>query len=193
MPVTLSGKVVIVTWWIFCIVFLAVYSGTLVAYLAVTVVNLPFTTLEGMVAQTTYKWAIPQGIMLNNVLEVRIISLHLICELYLESVHCIQIFWNISKAINVELKYRTVIVFTVCKQSAWNFMYRACNLVHSFILQHSSNPIYRKLFKYKVAADSYNTAYQHIVGKFGFVNVSYIFLIFMYIGAYCNEICMYPL
>lgn len=67
---TLSGRVVVATWWVFCIVFMAVYSGSLVAYLAVTIVNLPFNNLEEMVAQTAYKWAIVQGTIVNTVLEL---------------------------------------------------------------------------------------------------------------------------
>lgn len=69
LPVTLSGRVVVATWWVFCIVFMAVYSGSLVAYLAVTVVNMPFKTLEELVEQTAYKWAIVQGTIVNTVLE----------------------------------------------------------------------------------------------------------------------------
>lgn len=49
---------------------MAVYSGSLVAYLAVTIVNLPFNNLEEMVAQTAYKWAIVQGTIVNTVLEL---------------------------------------------------------------------------------------------------------------------------
>ena len=57
LPPSISGRTMISTWWLFCIVVVAIYSGNLVAFLTVTKERAPFQTLQGLVdLKGTYKW-----------------------------------------------------------------------------------------------------------------------------------------
>ncbi|VDI39698.1 Hypothetical predicted protein [Mytilus galloprovincialis] len=51
-----AGRTLLCFWWIFCIIMVATYSGNFVAFLTVSKTKLPFTDLEGLVAQSSYKW-----------------------------------------------------------------------------------------------------------------------------------------
>lgn len=65
LPTSLAGRTIISSWWIFCIVSIAVYSGNLTAAFTVNKQRLPFTNLEEMVKQKEYKW----GLLGNSVYE----------------------------------------------------------------------------------------------------------------------------
>ena len=56
LPTSTAGRTIISSWWIFCIISIAVYSGNLTATLAVNKQKLPFTTVDEMIKQKVYKW-----------------------------------------------------------------------------------------------------------------------------------------
>ncbi|CAC5406414.1 unnamed protein product [Mytilus coruscus] len=71
-----AGRTLLSFWWIFCIIMVATYSGNFVAFLTVSKTKLPFTNLEGLVAQSSYKWGtagatIYETIFKNSELEER--------------------------------------------------------------------------------------------------------------------------
>ena len=47
-------RVMMVSWWIYCITLGAVYSGNLVAFIAVTDDDIPFRTMEDVAASQGY-------------------------------------------------------------------------------------------------------------------------------------------
>ena len=65
LPTSQAGRTIISSWWIFCIIAIAVYSGNLTATLAISKQKLSFTTVAEMVEQTEYKW----GTLGNSVYE----------------------------------------------------------------------------------------------------------------------------
>ncbi|XP_021374093.1 glutamate receptor ionotropic, delta-2-like [Mizuhopecten yessoensis] len=54
-------KIVVGSWWIFCVVLIATYTGNLVAFLTVTKDALPFQGVEGMIKQDVYTWGVVGG------------------------------------------------------------------------------------------------------------------------------------
>ncbi|KAK2172269.1 hypothetical protein NP493_975g02012 [Ridgeia piscesae] len=54
-------RFVFLSWWLFCIIIVAIYGANLVAFLAVSQRSLPFETLEEMTAQTDYKYGMMGG------------------------------------------------------------------------------------------------------------------------------------
>ena len=55
-PKKLAVRIVVGSWWLFCIIIVATYVANLVAFLAVSQLTLPFTTLEELAANTDYKF-----------------------------------------------------------------------------------------------------------------------------------------
>ena len=72
-PESLSSRAVASCWWLVVIVMYAVYTGNLIAFLTVNIPNMPFDTLEGMVAQTDYKYGLEDGIIHMMLFRVNII------------------------------------------------------------------------------------------------------------------------
>ena len=60
-PATTSGRAFIGCWWAFCIVIVASYGGSLIAYLTVAKGEAPFDSLEDMIAQSQYTWGVTGG------------------------------------------------------------------------------------------------------------------------------------
>ena len=60
-PNKLAVRIVVSSWWLFCIIIVATYISNLVAFLAVTRHTLPFTSLEELLANTDYKFGIQGG------------------------------------------------------------------------------------------------------------------------------------
>ena len=60
-PATTPGRAFIGCWWAFCIVIVASYGGSLIAYLTITKGDAPFNNLEQMVEQTRYKYGTTGG------------------------------------------------------------------------------------------------------------------------------------
>ncbi|XP_041354578.1 glutamate receptor ionotropic, delta-1-like [Gigantopelta aegis] len=55
-PATLSGRILVGFWWLFCLVISASYSGILIAFLTVERQTPPLHTLADLVAQEDYSW-----------------------------------------------------------------------------------------------------------------------------------------
>ncbi|XP_055957243.1 glutamate receptor ionotropic, kainate 2-like [Patella vulgata] len=66
MPEAAAGRLVISTWWLFCMICAATYSGNLIAFLTVTTKEVPFSTLAEMVANDEYTWGYLQGSFLET-------------------------------------------------------------------------------------------------------------------------------
>ncbi|XP_033761043.1 glutamate receptor ionotropic, delta-2-like isoform X2 [Pecten maximus] len=58
---TQVARILVGSWWIFCVVLIATYTGNLVAFLTVTKDFLPFQGVEGMVQQDVYSWGVIGG------------------------------------------------------------------------------------------------------------------------------------
>ena len=57
-PNRLAVRIVVSSWWLFCIIVVATYVSNLVAFLAVTQHTLPFKSLEELLTSTDYKFGI---------------------------------------------------------------------------------------------------------------------------------------
>ena len=66
LPKSVTGRTFICHWWAFAIIIVASYGGSLIAYLTISKSEAPFTDLDGMVAQTRYKWGFRQGTIYHN-------------------------------------------------------------------------------------------------------------------------------
>ena len=57
-------------WWLIVIIMYATYIGNLMASLAVSHISIPFTSLSGMAAQTTYSYGVEDGIIQHMLFKV---------------------------------------------------------------------------------------------------------------------------
>ncbi|CAG2198776.1 GRID1 [Mytilus edulis] len=62
-----SGRTLLSSWWIFCIIMMATYSGNLVAFLTVTKDKLPFSDIAGLVELGSYKWGTQEGTVFETI------------------------------------------------------------------------------------------------------------------------------
>ncbi|XP_052103578.1 glutamate receptor ionotropic, kainate glr-3-like [Mytilus californianus] len=62
-----SGRTLLSSWWIFCIIMMATYTGNLVAFLTVTKEKLPFSDIAGLVEQGSYKWGTHEGTIFETI------------------------------------------------------------------------------------------------------------------------------
>ena len=76
---TRSSRIVWVSFWLVFLVIMTTYSGNLVAALATRHIKLPFTTIDELAEDTTYKITISQGSSHQTLLQVKSIisSVHL--------------------------------------------------------------------------------------------------------------------
>ena len=70
-PVILkSGRLMSGMWMMACIVLSTSYTANLVASLSVTKMKMPFDTLEEMVSQSSYKYGVVDGYVVQVLLKV---------------------------------------------------------------------------------------------------------------------------
>ncbi|CAG2211131.1 GRID1 [Mytilus edulis] len=62
-----SGRTLLSSWWIFCIIMMATYSRNLVAFLTVTKDKLPFSDIAGLVELGSYKWGTQEGTVFETI------------------------------------------------------------------------------------------------------------------------------
>ncbi|XP_071093135.1 glutamate receptor-like [Haliotis cracherodii] len=55
LPRTIKGRIFYATWWLFCIIIVAVYTGNLVAIISVGKENIPFSTMEELAENDGFK------------------------------------------------------------------------------------------------------------------------------------------
>lgn len=70
MPMSKSGRIILITFSYLAIILSATYTGNLVASFMVTDNEAPISTLEDLVAQNQYTWGTLSGISLTNILQV---------------------------------------------------------------------------------------------------------------------------
>ena len=58
------------SWWILVIIVYGIYTGNLIAFLSVTLLKMPFETLEQMTAQTEYKYGTEEGLVHQMLFQV---------------------------------------------------------------------------------------------------------------------------
>ncbi|XP_060068781.1 glutamate receptor ionotropic, kainate 2-like [Ylistrum balloti] len=56
LPRSQTGRTLLSSWWLFCIIMMATYSGNLIAFLTVSKDKPPFSTVAGMLQQENYRW-----------------------------------------------------------------------------------------------------------------------------------------
>ena len=78
LPRAQSVRFIVGFWWMYCIVVMATYSGNLIAYLTVTKTELPFDTLEEMVAADGYKFGLMGGTVNEHLFRVSNVIEHLL-------------------------------------------------------------------------------------------------------------------
>ncbi|XP_048244500.1 glutamate receptor ionotropic, kainate 5-like [Haliotis rufescens] len=61
LPVSLSGRILVATWWLFSIIFASVYSANLIAVFAVPKPEKPFTSLKELLGSPDYTWGLIGG------------------------------------------------------------------------------------------------------------------------------------
>ena len=67
----LYQKLLVIVWvWVMIILFSA-YGGNLTAFITKPALNIPFTTVEGLVKQTDLKWGVAEGSILTQYAESR--------------------------------------------------------------------------------------------------------------------------
>ena len=69
MPKAMSTRFIVLVWWLFVVVILATYSGNLIAFLTVTKVTLPVSSLSDVAAQSNYKFGTVKSSALWNLFE----------------------------------------------------------------------------------------------------------------------------
>ena len=67
-----SGRTLLSSWWIFCIVTVAIYSANFVAFFTVTKDEAPIKSLEQLISQTNYKWGTNAGTVFETNFKVSI-------------------------------------------------------------------------------------------------------------------------
>ena len=65
-----ASRMIVSMLWIFFIIVIAIYTGNLVAFLAVPRITAPIDTVQQLTTQTQYKIGIVRGQALHQVLEV---------------------------------------------------------------------------------------------------------------------------
>lgn len=65
-----TGRTFLSSWWLFCIVVAATYSGNFVAFLTYQKVALPFKDINGLIAQNTYTWGTTGGTVYETLFQV---------------------------------------------------------------------------------------------------------------------------
>ena len=70
LPNSASGRTFICSWWFFCIIVVATYGGSLIAYLTISKIDAPFDDLEGLVRQDSYKWGFKEGTVYYDTFKV---------------------------------------------------------------------------------------------------------------------------
>ena len=69
-PTALSTRLIVASWWLFCLVILASYIGNLVAFLAVERQKIPFTNLHELLQQEEYLFGVLSNSILTLLFEV---------------------------------------------------------------------------------------------------------------------------
>ena len=64
LPDSQSGRVLVGCFWFFVIAVVAIYTGNLIAFLAVSTVEMPFDTLQGLVSQSALEFGTSDGVAL---------------------------------------------------------------------------------------------------------------------------------
>ena len=91
-PRALSTRLIVTSWWLFCLVILASYVGNLVAFLAVEQQKIPFTNLHGLLQQEEYLFGVLSNSILTLPFEVCYFQiLFEICSKWLTSVYILYI------------------------------------------------------------------------------------------------------
>ncbi|XP_067682751.1 glutamate receptor ionotropic, kainate 5-like [Haliotis asinina] len=76
LPKTESGRTVVSCWWLFTVIMAATYSGNLIAFLTDGRQKPPFSSLDEMVQQDTYKWGFVGGTSLVTLFQESNISVY---------------------------------------------------------------------------------------------------------------------
>ncbi|XP_071080806.1 glutamate receptor ionotropic, kainate 4-like [Haliotis cracherodii] len=61
LPVSMSGRILVATWWLFSIIFASVYIANLIAVFAVPKPEKPFTSLKELLVSPDYTWGLIGG------------------------------------------------------------------------------------------------------------------------------------
>ncbi|XP_033760423.1 probable glutamate receptor [Pecten maximus] len=61
LPRSQTGRILLSSWWLFCIIMMATYSGNLIAFLTVNKDKPPFSTVVDMLQQDNYRWGTVGG------------------------------------------------------------------------------------------------------------------------------------
>ena len=69
-PRDLSTRLIVTSWWLFCLVILSSYVGNLVAFLAVERQKIPFTNLHELLQQEEYLFGVLSNSILTLLFEV---------------------------------------------------------------------------------------------------------------------------
>ena len=72
MAEAISGRTILTSWWLFCIILAATYSGNFVAFLTVDKEKLPFTNIEELVRQSDYTFGTLGESVYETILKVDI-------------------------------------------------------------------------------------------------------------------------
>ncbi|XP_046568842.1 glutamate receptor ionotropic, kainate glr-3-like [Haliotis rubra] len=75
-PTTGSGRTVLACWWLFAVILASTYRGNLIAFLADRREKPPFSNLDEMVQQDTYKWGFVGGTLLVPLFQESNISVY---------------------------------------------------------------------------------------------------------------------
>ena len=70
LPVHTSPRILLTFWWMFCTVIIAAYTGNLIAFLTVSMVELPVNHLEDLVADDKYHITTSEHSAFRQLLEV---------------------------------------------------------------------------------------------------------------------------
>ena len=72
-PDAQSGRFFVGFWWMYSMVVVATYSGNLIAFLTVTRIYLPFSSLDEMVRDGNFKYGLISGTSTESFFNVRYI------------------------------------------------------------------------------------------------------------------------
>ena len=73
-PALGCGRVVAGSWWMLVIIVYGIYTGNLIAFLSITLLKLPFETLEQMTAQTDYVYGTEEGLVHQMLFQVPFVA-----------------------------------------------------------------------------------------------------------------------
>ena len=71
LPMHSSTRVLLISWWLFCIVIMASYTANLIAFLSVQIGSIPVNDLEVLVADKKYHLVVGEDGAFRQVIEVR--------------------------------------------------------------------------------------------------------------------------